>query len=123
MDTGEIKEVLELYFDGSFEGDGGKIERVFHNAAHIYGHSEDGRLADMTKDAFIKLVGSIPSDAPSYPREDEIISIDFTGPDTAVARVKLRVFNTRFTDMLCLMRLEGKWGVIAKVFSGATVEQ
>ena len=122
MDTNGIKEVLQFYFDGSFEGSGEKMERAFHDAAHIYGRSEDGKLTDMPKDAFVRLVGSGPRDRPPYPREDEIVSIDFTGENTAIARVKLRVHNTRFTDMLCFMQLDGRWGIIAKVYSGVMVE-
>jgi len=122
MDTTEIKKVIQLYFDGSYEGDGGKMDQAFHQAAHIYGHNPDGSLKDWPRDEFVKLVGSGPSGRPSFPREDEILSIDFTGENTAVARVKLRVHTTRFTDMLCFMRLDGKWGVIAKVFAGVQVE-
>ena len=111
-----------MYFDACFEGDGDKMDQVLHQAAHVYGHAPDGSLADMPKNDFIKLVRSMPDDAPPFPREDEIISIDFSGENTAVVRVRLRIFNTRFTDILSFMRLEGKWGVIAKLYSGVTVE-
>ena len=121
MDTSGIKEIIDLYFDGSFEGSGEKMDRVFHDAAHIYGHGPDGKLNDMPKDAFVKLVGTKREEAPTFQREDKIISIDFTGDNTAIARVQIRMFNTLFTDMLCFMRIEGKWGVIAKVYSGVTV--
>ena len=122
MDAEEIKRVIQLYFDGSYEGDGNKMDQVFHQAAHIYGHAPDGSLNDMPRDQFVARVGTKRDGAPSFPREEEILSIDFTGENTAVARVKLRVFKTLFTDMLCFMRLEGKWGVIAKVFSGVQAE-
>ena len=122
MDTTEIIEVLELYFDGCYEGDGDKITKVFHDSAHVYGHAPDGSLSDTPKADFVKLVSSMPDGTPSYPREDKIISIDFTGENTAIAQVQIRVFNTLFTDMLCFMRVDGKWGVIAKVYSGVSIE-
>jgi hypothetical protein len=77
-----------------------------------------------TRSFFVKLVGSPRADAPKreYPRQDEILSIDFTGENTAIARVKLRVGNTQFTDMLCFMRLDNNWGVISKVYSGVPAE-
>ena len=123
MDTNGIKEVLQLYFDAGFEGSGEKMGQVFHKAAHIYGHAPDGSLADYPRDDFVNMVGSMPADAPSYPREDEILSIEFTGEDTAIAKVKLRVFDTRFTDILSFMRLDGKWGVISKLYAGVAVEK
>ena len=122
MDASEIKRIIQLYFDGSYEGNREKMDQVFHQAAHIYGHAPDGSLADMPKDSFVARVGSKPADSPSFPREEEIVSIDFTGENTAVARVKLRVFNTRFTDILSFMCLDGKWGIIAKLYAGVKVE-
>jgi len=124
MDSTEIKGIIQTYFDASFESSGEKMAQVFHDAAHIYGHGENGALNDMPKSFFVNLVGTPRPDAPvvDYPRQDEILSIDFTGENTAVARVKLRVRNTLFTDMLCFMRLGGKWGVIAKVFSGVQID-
>jgi hypothetical protein len=124
MDSSKIKEIIQTYFDASFESSGEKMSQVFHDAAHIYGHTDNGSMNDMDKEYFVKLVGSPRTDAPKqeYPRQDEILSIDFTGENTAIARVKLRVGNTRFTDMLCFMRLDNKWGVISKVYSGVPAE-
>ena len=122
MDANEIKRIIQLYFDGSYEGNQEKMDEVFHQAAHIYGHSSDGSLADSPRDVFVKRVGSRPADAPSFPREEEILSIEFTGENTAVAKVKLRVYKTRYTDILSFMRLDGKWGVISKLYAGITVQ-
>lgn len=124
MDSTEIRGVIQTYFDASFESSGEKMAQVFHDAAHIYGHGENSALNDMEKSFFVNLVGTPRPDVPGsdYPRQDEILSIDFTGENTAVARVKLRVGNTLFTDMLCFMRLNGKWGVISKVFSGVPID-
>ena len=124
MDSTEIKAIIQTYFDASYEASGEKMSEVFHSAAHIYGHSETGALNDMDKNAFVKLVGTPVSGLAKqeYPRQNEILSIDFTGENTAVARVRLRVRNTIFTDMLCFMRIDNRWGVISKVFSGIPAE-
>ncbi|MCL1848766.1 MAG: nuclear transport factor 2 family protein [Clostridiales bacterium] len=122
MDTTEIRRIIQLYFDASYEGSRDKMDQVFHQAAHIYGHAPDGSLNDMPRDAFVGRMGNRPADRPTFEREEEILSIDFTGEKTAIARVKLRVYSTRFTDMLCFMELEGKWAVISKVFAGLPVE-
>jgi len=123
MDNSKIREVIQTYFDASYESSREKMAQVFHDAAHIYGRTENGSLNDMDKGFFVKLVATPPDNTPgrAYAREDEILSIDFTGDNTAVARVKLRVGDIRFTDMLCFMCLDGKWGVISKVFSGVPV--
>jgi len=124
MNEKEIKAVIQNYFDAGYESSGEKMAEVFHDVAHIYGHDENGALRDMDKDMFVKLVGSGPPDgqAPSYPRQDEILSIDFTGENTAVARLKLRVGNILFTDILSFMNISGKWVVISKLYSGVLVD-
>jgi hypothetical protein len=122
MDTAEIKKAIQLYFDGCYEGCGEKMAQVFHDAAHVYGHNPDGNLADTPKADFVIRVGSRAADAPAFPREDELISIDFTGENTAAVRLKVRVFNTRYTDILSFMRINGNWVIIAKLFAGIPVE-
>ena len=123
MDGNEIKAVIQTYFDAGYECNGEKMREAFHGVAHIYGHDEGGTLNDMDKEAFIKLVESGKPGMPEskYPRQEEIISIDFTGEDTAVARVKLRVGNIMFTDILSFMRLDGKWSIISKLYAGAPI--
>jgi hypothetical protein len=120
MDVNEIKKVIQAYFDTGYASDGAGMSEVFHDAAHLYSRGEDGSLIDWNKDFFIKLVGSGAPD-PGYPRYDEILSIDFTGENTAVARVKVRVQDTIYTDILCFIYLDGKWRIISKVFTGVPV--
>ena len=120
MDSNEIKKVLQTYFDACNENCGDKMDSILHNAAHVYGHAEGGTLNDMDKEFFVDLIRS-EQPAEDFPRADEILSIDFTGENTAIARVKLRVGNTLYTDILSLIRLEGKWMIISKLYSGQTV--
>ncbi|MDO9174872.1 MAG: nuclear transport factor 2 family protein, partial [Actinomycetota bacterium] len=44
-------------------------------------------------------------------------SIEFAGPNTAMARVRCSIGPKHFTDLLTLLRIDGRWWVIAKVFS------
>ena len=124
MDVEGVKEVIQAYFDSSYMADGEGMAEVFHDGSHLYFHGEGGALTDWDKDFFVELVGSKePGTSESgFPRYDEILSIDFTGEDTAVARVKIRVSDTLYTDILCFMRLNGKWGVMSKVFTGVPVD-
>jgi hypothetical protein len=123
MDANKIKELLQIYFDVGYDGDGEGMRRVFHDAAHLYLRGEDGELVDWDLDTFVGIVSSNPPGASEngYPRYDEVISIDFTGEHTAVARVKVRVQDTLYTDILSFLRLGDKWGIIAKVPAGVSV--
>jgi len=124
MNTDQIKDILQAYFNASYTHDGDKMLEIFHDAAHIFGLEENGTLSDKNKYEFAARVSGHRTESPSieFPRYEEILSIDFTGDNTAVARVKLRVMNTIFTDILSFARIEGKWGILCKILSGVPVE-
>ena len=125
MDNRGIEEVLQIYFDASYESDRVKMDRVFRSEAHIYGINEGGgTLADFTKEQFLDLVGSAPAAPdPNRPRQDEIHFIEFSSDSTAVAKVSLTMPRTHFTDLLTFVYLDGEWRVIAKMFYGRPLEK
>ena len=124
MDIDGIKKVIGAYFDTGYVSDGAGMAEVFHDSAHLYKRDKDGSLIDWDKDFFVNLVSSQSQgkEGPAYPRYNEILSIDFIDEDSAVARVKVRVGDTLFTDILCFLRLGGKWQIISKVFAGVPAE-
>ena len=119
MDENEIREVIQAYFDSGYTADEKGMSEVFHDGSHLYTIGKDGELVDWEKEFFVKRVGTTET---GFPRYNEILSIDFVGEGVAVARVKVRVRDTLFTDILCFVRLNGKWGVISKVFAGVPAE-
>ena len=125
--TTENKKALEgvigRYFDASYEGRGEEMLQVFHPSAHIYGRRDGGDLIDWPIETFARLVSSEPGPASEgLAREDEICSLTFTGPETAVAVVKLRLFDTRYTDVLSFLFIEGRWQIIAKMLASEKVD-
>ena len=120
MNNSEIKDVIQLYFNANFDANEKKIAEIFHDLAHIYGFGKNGAFAHMDKAAFVKKIESNEPNAPDA-RFGEILSIDFLGEFAAVARVKIRVGDMLYTDSLNFLYLEGKWTIIAKVFSGVPV--
>jgi hypothetical protein len=49
-------------------------------------------------------------------RRDQIDALDLAGENTAVARVRCSIGARDFVDFLTLVRTEGRWRIIAKVF-------
>lgn len=120
----EIAQLIERYFSASYHGKGDEMLGVFHPAAHIYGQDEQGMLIDWPVADFAKRVDSgTPPAALGQEREDEILSIHFTGEKTATALVRLRLRRTRYTDILSLIHIDGRWQVIAKLLSAEKVEE
>ena len=41
-----VEKVLQVYFDGLYEGDTKKLGEVFHSASHLYAAGGDGKASD-----------------------------------------------------------------------------
>jgi hypothetical protein len=111
-----VAAVLQAYFDGLYHGDTQRLRRVFHPRA-LYACATDGTLLTLGMDEYFPLVDKRPSPASrGDARSDRILAIEFAGPVTALARVACAIRPKHFTDLLTLVKLEGRWQVIAKVF-------
>jgi hypothetical protein len=111
-----IARVLQDYFDGLHHSDTARLARVFHPRA-LYATASGGGLTALSMDEYLPLVERRPSPASrGDARADRIVSIEFAGPQTAWARVECQVLPRRFIDLLTLVKLDGRWQVIAKVF-------
>lgn len=122
-DVAEIEKVLKVYFDGLHEGDTKKLGEAFHPSSHLYSVGSDGKAADMPRGDWFKMVESRPSaKSKGSARADRIVSIDFSGPGTAFAKVECQLPPRYFTDYLTLLKIDGRWQVIAKAFHMVTKE-
>lgn len=113
---GEIRALLQDYFDGLHFSDVERLGRVFHASA-MYACATTGTLQQLDMAAYLAVVAQRPSPASlGQPRADEIVSIAMAGPVTALARVHCTIAPRRFTDLLTLVRVDGQWRILAKVF-------
>lgn len=107
---------LQLYFDGLHHSDTDRLARAFHRHA-IYASATEGVLVHMTMAEYLPMVDARPSPASrDEPRADRVLSIELAGPVTAFARVECSIGPKRFTDLLTLVHVDGRWQIIAKVF-------
>lgn len=123
---GAVTKLLNDYFDGLYHSNSKLLTRVFDPRAQyvcaVPGASvgdkaaRDG-LLQLGMEDYLPIVAERPSPASrGEPRRDRIVSIEFAGPDTAFARVECAIGTRSFTDFLSLVRVEGQWRIIAKVF-------
>ena len=117
----EVEKTLRVYFDGLYEGDTRKLGEAFHPYSHLYSVGPDGKPADLPREEWFRLVESRPSaKSKGDERRDRIVSIDFSGPTTAFAKVECQLPPRYFTDYLTLLKIDGRWQVIAKAFHFVT---
>jgi hypothetical protein len=116
-DRKAIEAVIRTYFDGLYEGDADKLAQAFHPTS-VLTSEQDGTLQVLPYDKWLDLVRSRPSPkAKSLARADEIVSIDQSSPTSAFVKVKCQIPPRYFTDYLSLLKIDGRWQVVQKVFA------
>ena len=111
-----VARVLAGYFDGLHHGDTAVLRRVFHPQAGYY-TATGGQLLHLDMASYFPIVDKRPSPASQgHARSDRILSIEFAGPVTALAKVECAILPKHFTDLLTLIHVDGRWQIIAKVF-------
>ena len=115
-DREAIVHVLNEYLDGLYHSDPTRLRRVLHPQA-LYATASDGTLLVRTMPEYFPIVDVRPSPAShGQAREDRIVSIDFAGPVTAIARLECVVQPRHFIDLLTMVKLDGRWWILSKVF-------
>jgi hypothetical protein len=114
----EISATVEDYVVGMARGDAERLVRAFHPRASEIGHF-DGELLWNGMPEFIALceAEAIAETDPVPAWQIDAISV---AGDTAVVQVTNYWAGEKFTDSLTLLRHEGRWQIVAKVFLHVT---
>jgi hypothetical protein len=119
-DRRDIEALLETYFDGVYEDDAGKLAQVFHECSHLFTVA-DGKLIDVGRDEWFATMGARPSGkSQNLPRHDWIVTIDQSGPTTALAKVQCQLPPRYFTDYLTLAKPADGWRIVSKTYRTET---
>lgn len=115
--TDEIHLLLSAYFDAIYYGDTKLFSRIFHPRARLVCAAADD-FAVMEVDEYLKIVAGRQSPAARGDRRaDEIERITIASPTTAHARVRELLLPKHFIDDLTLIRVDGHWQIISKVWN------
>ncbi len=119
----DILATVQIYLDGLYEGDTAKLRQAFHPASSLFAAGADGKLVHMPREDWCKAVeGRTSAKSAGQGREHErIISVDMTGPSTAVVKLNCAILPRLFTDYLSLIKIDGRWQVISKTFVAETL--
>lgn len=115
-DIAAIEAVLQTYFDGLYEGDAGKLAKAFHPCAHLY-WDKDGVVQDLPREQWFEMVRSRGSaKSKGLARDDRILMLDQSGPETALAKVACQLPPRYFTDYLVFLKTAEGWRIVSKVY-------
>ncbi|WP_284616682.1 nuclear transport factor 2 family protein [Aquabacterium humicola] len=121
-DFAAVSALLQDYFDGLHHSDSERLRRVFHPQAHYF-CATDGTLLHLDMAAYFPVVQARPSPASrGEARRDRIRAIKFAGPVTAFVEAECTIAPKAFTDFLTLVKLDGRWQIVAKVFHYTLVD-
>ena len=107
-----IADVVQHYIDGAKSGKGDDMKPAFHEDATIFGYVG----ADLFAGPIQKLFAWNDDNGAATELRVRIASIDVVG---TVATVRLELDNWtgyRFTDMFTLLKVDGEWKIMNKVF-------
>jgi hypothetical protein len=115
IDLGIIK-LLDDYFEVIHAQDLVLFDQVFHKDCCLYGVNGDETVLRPYK-VYRDAVSNRQSPKElGNPRKDEILMIDQLSDTMAVAKVQLQMFGGIMQDYLNLIKLDGKWWIIAKLY-------
>ncbi len=116
QEMAQVEKVVWTYLDGLHEGDANKLSAAFHEVSNLYALGPDG-VTDLPRADWLKMVAGRPSPkSQALERTDRIVSIDFSGPETACVKVECAVPPRYFTDYLTLLKLKDGWRIVSKTF-------
>lgn len=118
----EIGRVLQTYFDGLYHGDVEKLAEVFHPRAVYATADESPSLVRSMSEYFPVVAGRASPASRNETRKDFVDEVGLAGDNTAMARVRCRIGARDFVDFLSLIREEGRWRIIAKVFQISPIQ-
>jgi len=116
-DRNAIEQTVQTYLDALYEGDVDKLTAVFHDTSALT-YVQDGKLTVWPRDEWLKAMRERGSPkSKGLVRDDAILLVDQSGPDTAFVKVKCQIPPRYFTDYLNLVKVDGRWVVAQKVFA------
>lgn len=111
-DYDAISETIEHYIAAGKTGDTDEMKRAFHQDATIFGYIGPDLFAGPIQ----KLFDWNDQNGAAAELEGRVTSIDLVG-SAATARIELENWSGyRFTDFFTLLKVDGEWKVMNKVF-------
>jgi hypothetical protein len=107
-----IKKTIDAYVAGGRSGKSADMKPAFHADATIHGYVG----ADLFAGPIQALFDWVDTNPPASAVQTRLASVDVHG---TIATVRLEIDNWgghRFTDMFTLLKLDGEWKIISKVF-------
>jgi hypothetical protein len=117
MTTDPIRRVVEQYLHGLKFNDTTSLQRAFWPEARLFWVQEDGQLGELTQQQwYASFQGSVGKEEMGVLR---MAKLDLAG-DAASVKVIEEYAGSRYTDYLSLLRIQGRWWIVGKIYTVET---
>ena len=111
-----VRKALGYYLEGHATGQGSAFAKAFHPEAKLF-FNREGKFSQVTSADYIARAPGKPADDESR-RKRRIDFVDVSG-DAAVAKLTLEYPDVTFTDYMSLVKVDGDWRIVNKIFHAA----
>ncbi|MCS3394039.1 nuclear transport factor 2 family protein [Burkholderia thailandensis] len=119
MEIDNVRQALQIYFDVMYECDLDKFDLIFHPTSSLF-TMKNGEFNLRPFSQYRSEIATRTSPKSILqPRVDEILQIGMLSPEIAFAQVRVRIFEKLFVDNLNLLKFDGCWMIVAKIFHHA----
>jgi hypothetical protein len=112
----EIRKVIELYTEGTFEGDAEKLNASFHEKAVMNGYL-GGQLLLATPEAFITEICKSPMNQTDFDYSPIVTELSIEDKVATVTLVETYPDGMSFTNYFHLIDDGNGWKIISKTFT------
>ena len=115
-DEAAVRQTVQYYFDGGKNRDSVALRKAFHPEARML-FAKDGKLMVVPISEYIARVAGDkrkPGEVDSTKRR--VTSVDVSG-DAATARLELERPDAVLTDYMSLLKVDGRWVIVNKIFT------
>lgn len=110
-----VRAVIDLYTQGTFEGDTDKLTRAFHTNAVMNG-SLRGKIVLATPKRFIESMGKLKLNTTGVKYQAKITHLEVDGIVATVTLKEQGLGETDFTNFFHLINDGSGWKIISKAF-------
>ena len=118
-DEAAIRQTVQYYFDGGMNRDSVALRKAFHPDARML-FVRDGQLVVVPIGEYIaRVAGDRPKPGEVDSTRRRVTSVDVAG-DAGVARLELEGPDALVTDYMSLLKVDGRWVIVNKIFTRET---
>ncbi|EJC82137.1 MULTISPECIES: nuclear transport factor 2 family protein [Rhizobium] len=113
-DRQAVEQTVHLYVEGMAFANEAALKKAFHPKSSIIGYYQNA-VEWLTRDEFIAAILAEEPAPPGTQPFMDIQSVDVEG-DAASVKVTDDFAGMRFTDYLSLLKIEGRWTIVSKLY-------